>query len=760
MKTVCFTFITLLVGSLLYLPVFNSTASAQPTGVIQGQSLDRDTNDPLSFVYLHLEELNRTVTAHTDGSFQFKNIPAGQYTLSASRIGYQSISQTVSITAGDTTTVNVTLKSSVLSGNTIEVVGQKEHQGANLEHASKSIFGTALRQNLNTTLASTLENIPGISARKMGAAPARPVMRGLGGERLLILQDGTRTGDVSSQSADHAVTVDPMAAEQVEIARGPAALQYGANAIGGVINVVRNQIPTSLPQHLHGTASVQGASVNTGAVAALEASTPINNQLALKIDGNLRSAGNIDTPSGTLANSGIFSTNNAAGLSYLQPWGYAGLAGSMYLNNYGIPPDPDGGHENGVDIEMRKYQLEARTEIALNQQFFKSLKADLSYKNYYHQEIEPGGAIGTEYGLLTTNASIVLNHGETGFLTDGSIGIWGEQKNYAVNGTQTPDSDAYSLAAFIIEEKDFGPFASCEAGLRFDIVNTVPAMEETSDIGQIRERTFTALASSATAIYGLGSGFFTGATILHSFRAPSQEELYSEGPHLASYSYEVGNPDLNPERGLGTELFFRHKTTASTTELALYYNDFTNYIYPRNTGQPSPRFPSLNVYQFTGSEANFRGFEFSSELKILEHWAVSGNLHYTFARRKLTESEQQLDPDQGQWQPLPMIPPLAGGMGVTYAKGGFQLGGKGRFAAKQTRTGDFETPTDGYALVDLFGQYRFQSGKLLHTFSLNTENIFNTTYRSHLSRIKDLMPEPGRSVSLLYRMYFLNPNRI
>jgi iron complex outermembrane receptor protein len=753
MKTIIFTFIFLVVGTLLDLSAVRSTASAQPTGILRGQAVDRDTNDPLAFVYLHLEELNRTTTAHTDGTFEFKNISEGRYTLTASRIGYQSVSQTVDITSGDTTMITLSLKSSVLSGATVEVLGRQEHRGANLEHASKSITGTALRQNLNTTLASTLENIPGISARKMGAAPARPVIRGLGGERVLILQDGERTGDISSQSADHAVTVDPVAAEKVEIARGPAALQYGANAIGGVVNVVRNQIPTSLPQHLHGTASIQGASVNSGVVTALEASTSLSKKFALKIDGNLRSSRNIDTPAGSLMNSGVFSTTNAIGLSYLQPWGYAGLAGSMYLNNYGIPPDPDGGHENGVDIEMQKFQMEGRTEIALNQHFFNSLKADFSYKNYYHQEIESGGAVATEYGLLTTNASIVLNHGDSGFLDNGKIGVWGEQKNYAVNGTQTPDSDAYSFAAFIIEEKDFGAL-HFEVGLRFDLINTVPAIQEMSDIGQIRERTFTALASSATAIYGLGSGFFTGATVLHSFRAPSQEELYSEGPHLASYSYEVGNPDLNPERGLGSELFIRHKTTTSTTELALFYNGFTNYIYPRNTGQPSAQFPSLNVYQFTGSEADFRGFELSSELKIFEHWAVSGNLHYTSARRKLTASERQLNPDQERWQPLPMIPPLTGGVGLTYAKGGFQVGGMGQWGAEQTRTGDFESPTDGYAVFDLFGQYRFQSGKLLHTLSLNANNIFNTTYRSHLSRIKDLMPEPGRNVSLLYRMYF------
>jgi iron complex outermembrane receptor protein len=203
------------------------------------------------------------------------------------------------------------------------------------------------------------------------------------------------------------------------------------------------------------------------------------------------------------------------------------------------------------------------------------------------------------------------------------------------------------------------------------------------------------------------------------------------------------------------EIFLRHKTSTSSSELALFYNDFTNYIYPRNTGQPSARFPSLNVYQFTGSEATFQGFEFSSELKILRHLAVSGALHYTHAQRKSTDSEQLLNPDQSRWQPLPMIPPLTGSVGFNYGKQRFQAGSNGRFAAQQTRTGEFETTTDGYIIIiNVFGQYRFQSGNLLHTFSVNAENIFNTSYRSHLSRIKDLMPEPGRNVSLLYRMYF------
>lgn len=726
----------------------------EETGTLMGKVTDRDTGEPVAFAYLHLEELNRTITAHSDGTFEFSNVPAATYTLSAYRIGYQTISQTVTISNDETTEIFISLKPTVLSSEAVEVIGSTERgSGSSLEHASKTISGTKLRQDLGTTLASTLDEVPGFSSRSMGSAPARPVVRGLGGERLLLLQDGERIGDVSAQSADHAVTVDPMAAEEIEIARGPAALQYGANAIGGVINIVRNQIAATQPDHLHGTASLQGESVNSGAVAGLEASTPIARTLTLKLDGNLRTAQNIITPQGELQNSDILSTNNAVGLSYIRPWGYTGLATSMYLNHYGIPPNPDGGHPSGVDIEMRKYQAEAGSEIFTNNSVFKSIKADVSYKNYYHREIESSGDIGTEFGVLTGNASLFARHDEMIFFDNGKIGIWGEAKNYAIRGARTPDSDAYSLAGYIIEEKSMGP-VHLELGARFDYVNSVPAEENpVSEIGYIRKRTFNALASSASVIYDLGRGFFTGTTWMHSFRAPSQEELYSEGPHLASYSYEVGNPDLDPERGRGKEFFLRYKTSNATAELNLYHNSFDSYIYPRNTGQPSARFPSLNVYQFSGVDAILQGFEASSQVRLLSHWALSGSLSYTHARRKLNKEEQSVS-SSTTWQPLPMIPPLKGTAGLTYARGDLQVGTKIRFAARQNRTGDFETPTEGYTVVDIFGQYRIQSGTMLHTFSLNAENIFDTTYRSHLSRIKDIRPEPGLGFSLLYRVYF------
>lgn len=744
-------FILLIVGLLYSIP--GLSFSAQPS-TIEGIVVDSETGDPISYAYLFLEGINRSQTTHSDGTFTFKDIPEGTYTLKMQRIGYKTQSQTIEVPTNDTLKITLTMIPTILDNEGVEVIGKRESSN-HLQNASQNISGASLRQNLSTTLANTLEDVPGLSTRSMGTAPGRPVMRGLAGERLMVLQDGERTGDVSSQSADHAVTVDPMLAEEIEIARGPSALEYGSNAIGGVINVVRNQIPSSIPDHLHGTASLQGETVNTGSAAGVEFGLPLGNHFALKADGNIRSTLNTNTPSGTLKNSGLFSTNNSIGLGLIKPWGYAGVSSNIYLNNYGIPPDSLGGHPNGVNIKMEKYQFEGTTELILNRPFLRKLAIDLSHKSYFHQEIESSGAVGTEFGVLTTNASVKANHNNLTFFDEGKIGVWAEQKNYAVNGTRTPDSDSYSLSAFVIEEKDIGPL-HLEMGARLDHTTTMPDAENQSIRGrEIRDRSFTALASSANAVYNFGSGFFTGASIIHSFRAPSQEELFSQGPHLASYSYEVGNPDLDPERGLGKELYFRYRKSNARAEITFFHNGFSNYNYATNTGENRPDFlGGYPIYQFTGTEAVLQGVEFSTQLKLLNNWALSTSLSYTHGKRKLFEEEQQQQNTNANWIPLPMIPPLKGNIELSYNRNALKIGTKTRWATEQNRTGEFETPTDGYAVFNLFSQYRFQKWDLLHTISINANNILNTTYRNHLSRIKEIYPEPGRNITLLYRVYF------
>ena len=732
-------------------------ASALKVVSLNGQILDAETGEPVAYVYLHLEEINRTATSDRDGRFQINNLPQGSYTLYLHRIGYTDQKRTIDVDSDDPAKLEITLQPTALSGRTIEIIGRTDElRGSNLEDASITVIGMELRKNLGSTLSETLSSQPGFAQRSMGAAPSRPVIRGLGDSRVLILQDGERTGDVSFTSADHAVTIDPITANEIEIARGPSALAYGSNAIGGVINVVRDQIPTSRRSTPTGDVSLMGSSVNSGFSGSGNVKIPVGSDLMLNMDLNGRFGQDYRTPAGRIDNSFIRSTNSAAAVSYIRPWGYTGLALTSYLTRYGIPPDPGGGHPDGVNIEMARFQAESRSEFVYDSRFFDSVEAQFSYRYYHHKELEPFGTenlIGTEYTAHTTNVSIKGRHKGIGFFDEGTVGVWGEFQDYLVLDRGTLDAIGLSGAAFAIQTAHIGPW-KVDVGFRLDVHQARPKRERTSVIGEIRRRTFTGLASSASAAYDLGQGWQAGTTVMHSFRAPTMDELYSLGPHLATYSFEVGNPELKPERGFGSELFVSRRGSRTRFKGSLYRNAFTNYIYPRNTGRPSISDPTLMEYRFEGVEALMYGFEGSAEIRLSRNIELDGMISYTFGQRHVDEDEVEITGFEGSTAPLPMIPPLTFSAGATWSPGSLSIGSRIRHASAQDRLGEFETRTGAFTVVDLYAQYRFTHAGLLHTISLRLDNLLNQEHFNHLSRIKELFPEPGRNANLLYRVYF------
>ncbi|HET8864658.1 MAG TPA: TonB-dependent receptor, partial [Gracilimonas sp.] len=632
-------FITIILLSLVSITGNIPALGQDNSFTISGQVVNSETSEGISFAYLHIEELNRTSTTDVDGNFELLNIPTGTFTLTIHRIGFRTQSRIITIEE-NLADFKIQLSPTVLSTQSIEVVGEKDElDGSGLEHASKNVFGNELRRNLGSTLSQTLSNLPGFDQRTNGSAPGRPVIRGLGGERVVILQDGMSTGDISAQSSDHAVTTDPSSADEIEIARGPAALAYGSNAIGGVINIVKNQISTTLPSKVNGSFSASGETVNRGGSGALSVQAPYKN-FAFQVDLSGRIAKNTRTPLGPIKNTFFQTTNDGIGISYIQPWGYIGASGTLYKSNYGIPPDPNG-HTQGVDIEMNKLQYDLKSEVILKDNFFKVLDTELSYKDYNHKEIEGENAlgqpvVGTEFDLLTTNFNVRAKHRGLGFIDRGSIGITTEYEDYEVFGAGTPPSQSVKAGAYLIEEADFNAL-HLEAGLRFDFVKNITdetglfypvgVSEGIIDSSFYKNRTFTALASSFAAIYQLGGGFSAGGSFIHSFRAPSLEELYSEGPHLASYSFEIGNPDLDPERALGKEVFIRFNQETLYANFTVFHNDFSNYLYARNTGRQHIG-RSLQDYQFVGTEAVLYGAELSGEIQFLKHFVFDASMSY------------------------------------------------------------------------------------------------------------------------------------
>lgn len=749
----------LLAVLVMFPPLISDQPGAEASAIkvvsLKGRILDAESGEPVAYVYMHFEEINRTATSDREGRFQINNLPQGTYTLYLHRIGYTDQKRTIDVDSDEPPKLEITMQPTALSGRTIEVIGRSgELRGSHLENASITVIGMELRKNLGSTLSETLASQPGFAQRAMGAAPSRPVIRGLGDSRVLILQDGERTGDVSYTTADHAVTIDPITANEIEIARGPSALAYGSNAIGGVINVVSDLIPTSRRSTLTGDASLKGSTVNSGLSGSGNVNMPVASDLMLNLDLNGRFGEDYHTPDGRIDNTFIRSTNSAAALSYIQPWGYTGLALTSYLSRYGIPPDPGGGHPDGVDIEMARLQAESRSEFVYDGRFFESLETRFSYRYYHHKEFEAPEIIGTEYTAHTANVSVTGRHKGLGFFEEGTVGVWGEFQDYLVLDRGTLDATGLSGAAFAIQSARFGAW-KVDAGLRLDIHHARPKRERTSlVIGEIRRRTFTGLASSGSVAYDLGRGWQAGSTVMHSFRAPTMDELYSLGPHLAAYSFEIGNPRLNPERGFGTELFLSHRSNRTRFKGSIYRNAFSNYIYPRNTGRPSSTDPTLMEYRFEGVEALMYGFEGSAELRLRHNIALDGMISYTYGRRNVDEGEADITGFEGDTAPLPMIPPLTLSLGANWAPGALNLGTRMRHGSAQERLGEFETRTGAFTVLDLHAQYRFTHAGLLHTVSLRVDNLLNEEHYNHLSRIKELFPEPGRNVNLLYRVYF------
>lgn len=712
---------------------------------LSGTVIDSETGETVPFVYLHVEELNRSTTTDANGFFKIQNLPVGEIHLAVHRLGYKTKHITLNISSDEELEIQVSLSPTLLSSQSIEVTADELTSGSHLTHVSQKLFGDDLRQQMGATLAQTLSNVPGVSQRTMGVATGRPIIRGLGDERLSILEDGINSGDISDQSSDHAVTIESSSTQEIEIARGPAALVYGANAVGGIINVVSNKISTNIPQRINGTYSLTGETVSTAGASSLSLSVPVKS-FVINANVNGRTSLDIHTPQGVIKNSYTNTYSTTLGLSYVQDWGYIGSSLSYYDSNYGIPPDP-AGHPNGVDIDMQKMQYVLKGEYVIDRDFLKVWETDFSINNYNHIEFESNGSIGTEFGLVTTNLRSYVSHGELGVLEKGTMGISAEIEDYAVFGASTPNSNSYSFGAFIVEERDFNDL-HLEAGLRFDFVRNAPKQDDpSSNIGNITARDFSALSSSISAIYPLNEQIIVGATVLNSFRAPSLEELYSEGPHLASYSFEIGNPDLDAERGLAKELFLTYNNRFTVVEVAVYHNGFSNYLYAQDTGRRNNRNPDLNDFQFVGVEAQLYGFELSVEQQFIKNILLNGSVSYTVGRQnESTTSTKQV--------PLPLIPPLSFKSSIKYSLKDFEIGTRVTASSEQNDLGDFETKTDGFVLLDGFASYSIMSGKLLHTFSFNITNVLNTTYYNHLSRIKELNPEAGRNFSLLYRLYF------
>lgn len=730
------------------------------TGTIRGQVVDAESSAPLSFVTVRVVELHRAFQTHEDGAFAFIDVPPGQYTLSAQRLGYAPLELSITLRAGQDTTVRVELEPRPVELTRTVITGTIGERSASEVISSTSVIaGSSLDRALDGTLAGTVSGQAGVSSASMGAATAKPVLRGLSGDRVLVLEDGARPGDMSGTGADHAVAVDPLTVGRVEIVRGPMSLLYGSSALGGVINAVRDEVPTSPLDGLHGTVTLQGATVNSGASAGGEARFPLGN-FGVRAEASVRTAGDTRTPVARLENTGVETYGLALGVGRPFESGHVGVSYRGYFNEYGLPGGFVGAHPGGVDIRMRRHTVRTMGDWHGDDGIVRNLSGSAGVTTYGHDEITGSGSVGTSFDQVTMTADVLAELAPHGPFSNGAVGARVQYRDITTAGSlRTPSTHDWTAGVFLVEEAAIGRL-TLQGGVRGDVARYEPREASTvtvhgEDIPTL-PRTFSALSGAVGTLWDVGGGVRMGANVSRAFRTPDFNELYSDGPHLAAYSYDVGNPRLDAETGSGLDVFIRAERARWNGEVAAFHNRFSNYIFPRNTGEIG-RQGERWKFQYAGRDVVLSGGEAQVSVRPLPALVFDAMASLVIGRvRGERDSIPAIgdEPARLSSRYLPLLPPLNGRVSARWDRPAWFAGAGVKMAARQDRVGDFETETPAYQVVELSAGIRRTLASRLHTFTLRVDNALDTSYRDHLSRTSDIIPEAGRNVSLLYRLIF------
>ncbi len=712
-------------------------------GNLSGIVIDNETGEPVPGAAILFREVNRYTVSDADGKFYIEckeNLPV--VTLEVTHLAYRENHMKVEVESAQGEKLVIFMIPKSVEIDPVLVSGYQAYSKLeDLQEVSSVLKGKDLQRELGLTLASTLKNETGLAMRSMGPAPARPVIRGLSSDRVLISEDGNKTTDLSATSPDHAVTIDPFNLERIEVLRGPKILTQTPTTIGGVVNVVRNEIPLIKHEHILGSAGGYGETANGGYLGSAMLEVPVDN-FALRGEVSRRKSFNVNTPAGELENSYSSNSNYSLGSSYISDHFMVGASFRRFELDYGVPGGFVGAHPNGVDISMFRRQMNVKSELHFHDSFVTDIKFNFTNALYRHQEYEASGAVGSEFKIENNFGNLDFEHDRYGLLQKGIMGLSFEHRNFDIGGfVFTSPSTSLNLSGYIYETLNSGKF-SFEFGARYNFDSIDPERKTIDDkIGEIKKIVYNTYSLSFSTLYEVTSIVYAGFNISKSSRVPTIEELFSRGPHLAAYSYEIGNPDLEDERGFGAELFVFHKYENLFWNFNLFRNDLSYYIIARNTGEINYQ-TFLPVYQTSGVAALLYGAEFQLDWNLTNRVGLSTTVSYTRGNFK------------GSSRSLPQIPPLKGRFEVNHNFMEILFGLNAEWAAAQKNTDAFEMPTAGYVIYNAYAQYSFSTNSFVHNVSFYIDNLLDTEYYNHLSRVKSILPEAGRNFRLTYKLYF------
>ena len=714
-------------------------------GTIVGRTVDANTGAAVPWVEVELVGTSVAAISDLEGRFAFPGLEPGSYTVRTRRLGYDPASSDVEVMVGEIHPIDFDLVPQAVQMEAREVSGSRiEHERDLYEgQAPVVVAGQELRERMASTVSGVLADHAGVTQESMGPSPARPVVRGLSGNRLLVLEDEANTGDLSGSSPDHALVSDPLNATRIEVLRGPATLLYGSSVLGGVVNVRREAVPLDHYERARGSVQFIGDSVNHGSAGHANLIGPLG-PLSYSFDFVGRTAGDVSTPIGDMRNTQIDTWNGSVGLGWLTERAHLGVAASLYESDYGIPGGFLGGHPNGVDIELERKRVQLRGGIHFERGPVDRWEAHGVYTRYFHQEIESTGICGVSFGLLNYGINQRL-HFDRGPWGSPVLALSLQHRDYAQGCLSfVPPTVERTWAAAAYNELHSGP-VRWVAGVRAEFREVDVSREVSNKAGDVRDRSFSGVGASIAASMDLRGGLGATATLTRAFRSPALEELFSEGPHLAAYSYEIGNADLGVETGRSAELRLDWQHRQLHAAITGFWTDFANYIHPVDTGElefgPGAE-GFLQRWQYRGRDARLVGGELDLQ------WRPWNRLELSAVASTVNGTDREID------QPLPRIPPVQGRLAARLRTGTFTWGMNLRAAADQRELSEFEEPTAGWAELGASVQWSRLTQNRHQSILLRVNNLTDGEVRNHLSRIRSILPEPGRNVTLLYRVGF------
>ena len=657
------------------------------------------------------------------------------------------------------------------------------------------------------TIGEALEHEPGIANRSFGPGASRPVIRGFGGDRVLIIEDGIRTGDLSASSDHHGMTTDPSSAERIEVVRGPATLLYGSSVVGGLVNIItphaayRNLLT---PPESYGESLTDGTRAQMGTdfgSANRQAGTYANLQhsqgnLLFWGSGARRRSGDYDTPEGPVFNSASELTNARTGIGYFGDRAFASGSFTFEDSRFGLPfehlfhaghghghgEDDHHGHEEEeeeIAIDLASRRRVGRWDVGLrnlDNRFIQGVRAAFTAIDVADDHVDTIGGVDnvdTRFKNRTYVTRALVYQRQLEHIT-GRFGAELQFRDFLATGAEAlaPRTDQTTFAAFGYEELIFGRYRLQLGGRveRNDYMAAARAGADHDDHGHDddhgdghddhdhghddnddhddeedhhleppdpRDRQFLGASASIGLHADIGDDSAFAASLMQAHRVPALQELYNFGPHLGNF--EVGSPDLDPETTLGLDFSFRHQSDRVGGDLNFYVYDIENFIFGDHTTEIVNDLRVLDIIQ---GDSRFVGFDATGSVRLGgDNWATLG---IGYVNAALTSTDEA----------VPRIPPLRATLGVDIHAGALTLRPELTVAARQDRVFREETPTDGYALVNLDASYIWPGQHRAHVLSFTGYNLTNALYANHMSFIKDLAPEMGRGLKVSYSLRF------